>query len=64
MSEEEIRKFYNVRKQDLVISYPSEMGIEGMDIYDDTITLIEKLGLEKDFDIPKIKRLQEREQRK
>lgn len=61
MSEEEIRDFYNVRKQDLVISYPSEMGIEGTDIYDDTVTLIEKLGLEKDFDIPKIRRLQERE---
>jgi len=61
LTADEIREFYNVRKQDLVISYPSEMGIRGMDIYEDTITLIENLGLQKDFDIPKIKSLQQRE---
>ena len=55
VNQEGIRKFFNTQPQDLIISYPSEMRIEGSNIYDDTITLIEQLGLEEEFDIPKIK---------
>lgn len=55
VNQEGIRKFFNTQPQDLIISYPSEMRIEGSNIYDDTVTLIEQLGLEEEFDIPKIK---------
>ena len=62
LNQEGIREFFNATENDLVISYPSEMGIEGGNIYDDTITLIERLGLESEFDIPKIKQLKLDEQ--
>ena len=45
INQEGIREFFGATERDLVISYPSEMGIEGDNIYDDTITLIENLGL-------------------
>lgn len=60
LDEDGVREFYKVRPQDMVISYPTDMGIEGDNIYDDTITLITRLGLEKEFDIPKIKSLKEK----
>lgn len=63
VNEEGIRNFFNTSSKDLVISYPSEMGIDGENIYDDTITLIERLGLQDEFDIPKIKELKFKEER-
>lgn len=56
-----VREFFNATNNDLIISYPSEMGIEGIDIYDDTITLIEKLGLQNEFNIPKIRSMKLKE---
>ena len=56
----QIRKFFNVSSQDLVISFPSEMGIKGDNIYDDTISLIESLDLQQEFDIQKIKKIKSR----
>ena len=64
INQEGIREFFGATERDLVISYPSEMGIEGDNIYDDTITLIEQLGLREEFDIPKIKQLKLDEQPK
>ena len=64
INQEGIREFFGATERDLVISYPSEMGIEGDNIYDDTITLIENLGLREEFDIPKIKQLKLDEQPK
>lgn len=52
---EQIRKFYNLNSKDLVISSPSDMGISGYDIYEDTITLFEKLNLSKEFDLSKLR---------
>ena len=63
-TEEEIRSFFKVKPYDLVISAPDEMGITGDDIYEDTITLIKNLGIEKEFDIPKIKKLKQKDNRK
>jgi len=64
ISEDGIREFFNTNSRDLVISYPLEMGIRGDDIYEDTITMIERLQLNDEFDIPKIKSLQEKEKLK
>lgn len=64
VNQDGIREFFNTTPNDLVISYPSEMGIDGENIYDDTITLIERLGLQEEFDIPKIKELKLREESK
>ncbi len=54
-----IKDFYKASSSDIIISKPRELGIEGKDIYTDTIATIESLGLEKEFDIPKIKKLGE-----
>ncbi len=64
VNEDGIRDFFKISSKDLVISYPSEMGIDGDNIYDDTITLIERLGLQSEFNIPKIKELKYRESRR
>ena len=61
---DEMKGFLKTGPKDLLISYPSEMGIEGNDIYDDTITLIERLNLQQEFDIPKIKSLRDKNQRR
>lgn len=53
----DIREFYNAGKNDLIISYPQEMGIEGYNIYDDTLALIKNLNLRDEFDISRIKKL-------
>lgn len=52
-----IRQFYDVSENDIVIAEPSELGIAGFNIYDDTISMIEKLGIQDEFDIPKIKEI-------
>lgn len=56
----EMRTFLGAKPHDLVISCPEEMGIEGNNIYDDTVALIQTLGIEKEFDVPKILSLKEK----
>lgn len=50
-----ISKIYNLSNNDIVIPTPYEIGIEGEDIYEDTIRLIEYLNLQDEIDITKIK---------
>lgn len=52
---DEIREFYNLNSKDLVIAAPKSMGILGHDIYEDTVTLFERLNLSKEFDLTKLK---------
>lgn len=54
LESDEIRKFYKLRKKDLVIPAPNEIGIKGLDIYEDTYTLFKFLGLEEEFDLSKL----------
>ena len=54
-STSEMRDFYKLKDKDLVISQPREMGIDGDNIYTDTITLFKKLGLDNEFDLSKLK---------
>ena len=57
LEEEPLRRFFNLKDSDYVISTPNEIGISGGDIYRDTARLIENLNLEDEFDVPKIKKL-------
>ena len=57
VGEASLRKLYNLRDSDYVISTPNEIGINGSDIYRDTARLIENLNLKEEFDVPKIKKL-------
>ena len=54
---EYMRKFFEAKSNDLIISYPSEMGIRGNNIYEDTLSLIKKLKIQEEFDIDRIKKL-------
>ena len=53
----EMREFFNPNSKDLIISYPSEMGIKGYNIYEDTLNLIKKLKIEDEFDLQRIRKL-------
>ncbi len=55
LDNDDIRNFYKLKEKDLVIAPPRDMGIEGKDIYSDTISLYENLGLDKEFDLSKLK---------
>ena len=57
VEESSLRKLYNLKDSDYVISSPNEIGINGTDIYRDTARLIENLNLREEFDVPKIKKL-------
>ena len=57
LEEEPLRRFFNLKDTDYVISTPNEIGISGENIYRDTARLIENLNLEEEFDVPKIKKL-------
>ena len=57
LEEDELRERFHLNKSDLVVSTPNEIGISGNDIFQDTATLIDNLGLQQEFDIEKIKRL-------
>ena len=57
LEEDELRKMFDLKDTDYVISTPNEIGISGNDIYKDTIRLIDNLNLKEEFDIQKIKRL-------
>ena len=51
MDESEIRKFYKLDKNDLVISSPDDLGIMGKNTLEDTLNLFRGLGLENEFDL-------------
>lgn len=53
----EMRDFFNASSHDLIIAAPREMGIEGDNIYQDTLTLIKKLKIDSEFDCDRIKKL-------
>ena len=58
MNDEEIRKFLNLKKEDLLIPEPREIGILGNNIYEDTLKMIEYLNLTSEFDVEKVKKLE------
>ncbi len=58
ISQEEIKEFYNLKPKDLVIPSPEEIGIKGNSIYEDTAVLFECLGLDREFDLSKLKEKQ------
>lgn len=55
LESKETKEFYNA-KNDLVISSPFDMGIEGNNIYEDTLKMIQELNIESEFDIDSLKR--------
>lgn len=55
LTTDKIREFYNLKERDLVISTPKEIGINGEDIYKDTVALFEYLNLDDEFDLTKMK---------
>lgn len=61
LSEEKIRNFLesestSFRPTDLIIADPINMGITGNNIYADTLTMLKKLGIEKEFDTDSLQR--------
>lgn len=50
----EMKEFFNAGEHDLIIAAPREMGIEGDNIYSDTLTLIKSLKIEHEFDTERI----------
>lgn len=61
----EMKEFFEATSHDLIIAAPREMGIEGNNIYQDTLTLINKLKVSSEFDTERIKKLaKEHEQRR
>lgn len=57
---EELREILELKEDDLLIGGPRQMGIKGDDVYDDTISMIKKLGLEAEFDLDKIQSFKEK----
>jgi len=53
----ELQQYLGTREDDIILSYPDELGIRGDNIYEDTISALEHLKLTNEFDINKIKRL-------
>ena len=53
----EMKEFIGADNHDLIIGAPSNMDIEGHNIYKDTLSLIKKLKIESEFDIERLKRL-------
>lgn len=56
-NQKEMEKFFGTKNTDLLIAAPREMGIGGENIYDDTLTLIQKLNIQDEFDVNRIKKL-------
>lgn len=52
---EEIKRIYKLREKDIVIPAPTNIGIQGNDIYEDTVSLFENLNLDKEFDLSRLK---------
>lgn len=57
LPEEECRVFYKAKKNDIFITSPLDLGINGDNIYEDTLNMIESLNLEKEFDVKLLKKL-------
>lgn len=55
VEDDEIREFYNLNSKDLVIGTPKTMAISGYDVFEDTVSLFEKLKLSEEFDLSKLK---------
>ena len=55
LAKDEIRKFYKLKEKDLIIPPPIEIGINGEDIFEDTVSLFENLDLQNEFDLTKLK---------
>lgn len=55
--EKQIRSFYNLKPTDIVISNPTEMGINGNNLYEDTLNVINKIKMNDEFNTEKIKKL-------
>ncbi|MCH5166676.1 MAG: hypothetical protein J1F35_02165 [Erysipelotrichales bacterium] len=54
-SSSEMRDFFKAKKKDIVISSPGEMAIRGNNIYEDSLSLIESLEIQDEFDVKKLK---------
>lgn len=54
---QELKGYLKTSPEDIVLSYPEELGIQGANIYKDTISTLEYLNLTDEFDIKKIKKL-------
>lgn len=57
MAPSHVAHFLKTRPSDLIIPSPNEIEIEGINIYRDTLALIEYLGIKDEFDIPTLKKL-------
>lgn len=55
--QKEMEVFFGAKKTDLIIAAPREMNITGGNIYNDTLTLINNLKIQDEFDINRIKKL-------
>ena len=59
----EMKEFFCATEHDLIIAAPREMGIEGNNIYTDTLTLIKRLKIEQEFDTERIRTLAKEHER-
>ena len=64
LSKDKLKEIFEIPDQDIIIPSPHEIGIEGNNIYDDTINAINALGLEEEFDLDKIRSLKEKTKKK
>ena len=53
----ELKNYLKTSPDDIVLSYPDELGISGKNIYEDTLAALESLKLTDEFDTEKIKKL-------
>lgn len=51
------KEYFNTKKNDIIITRPQELSIEGDDIYEDTISMYKKLGLDKELNVNKLRKL-------
>lgn len=57
LTQKECREFFNAKDHDIVISRPKDLGIKGVNLYQDTLNMIESLNLETEFDVKQLKKL-------
>ncbi|MCX4249371.1 MAG: hypothetical protein OSJ65_06390 [Bacilli bacterium] len=53
----ECEEYFKTKKNDIVITRPQDLSITGDDIYEDTINMYEKLGLDKELNVNKLRKL-------
>lgn len=53
----ECHEFLGTTSDDIVIAKPSEHGITGKDIYEDTLNMIESLNIQNEFNLKELKKL-------